>query len=125
MSFDSLAGEVVEVLAAKDVARAKALLKRIHDEKTFVLADYYIGGDVLDEAARLHALHIALLSMFVKGSAGGVTGIDLLLAGAFSEALAGCRDVEPPRGLQGDLAKFYSTAVEALNGLLRRLCSKS
>lgn len=116
---------VAKVLAEKDVEEAKRLLSEIHKEKAFLLSDYYLGADVLGEAAGLHALHIALISLiYGEVEAGGVTGLDLSLAASFSRAYANCGRVELP-AVPDELAGFYKQVVEGLNELVSRLCSRS
>ena len=117
--------KIVEALAKRDLEEARRLLAEVHREKTFLLADYYLGRDVMGEAARLHALHIALISLiYSEVKAGGLTGLDLALASSFAEARARCGRVEAPRA-PGELADFYDRVAEELNKLLERLCSRS
>ncbi len=116
---------VAAALAKKDVEEAKRLLAEIHREKALLLGDYYLGVDVVGEVAKLHALHIALISLlYGEVEAGGVTGLDLSLAASFSRAYANCGRVEPPAALD-ELADFYKRVVEELNKLINSICSRS
>lgn len=116
---------VLEALARRDVEAARRLLADVHREKAYLLDDHYLGRDVADGAARLHALHIALISLlYGEAEAGGVTGADLALASSFARARATCGPVEPPTAPEG-LADLYRAAARELSRLVEELCSRS
>ncbi|MGC8974422.1 MAG: hypothetical protein ACP5KY_09545 [Thermoproteus sp.] len=122
---NKLRAAVLDALARGDAEEARRLLAEVHREKTYVLGDHYLGRDAAGEAARLHALHIALLSLlYGRVEAGGITGADLALASAFAKARADCGPVEPPQAPEG-LADLYRLVAEELARLARELCSRS
>ncbi|MFB6490476.1 MAG: hypothetical protein TU35_004360 [Thermoproteus sp. AZ2] len=119
-------GAVLDALARRDQAAARALLSEVHRQKAFHLSDYYYGlKDALADAARLHAYHIALMSVIGLGEPGpGVTGIDAELAKALSQSLATCSEISGRQYGEG-LGEFFAEVVKELNSLVRELCSRS
>lgn len=107
--------EVVEILRKRDVERAVGMLREIHRQKTYALARSALG-----ESAKLHAHHIALLSIAmpeVEVVEDSITGVDYRLAKLFRESVEKCV------GLPADGDDFYSSVVRELNSLVDFLCS--
>jgi hypothetical protein len=112
--------DVLEVLRRRDPSLARSALAEVHRQKAFSLADAEYSKEELERAARLHAHHIALMSIIlpeVEVDPESVTGIDYGLAKAFREAWERCADIPPP------VDEFYRVVVEELNRLSRSLCS--
>lgn len=108
------------MLRRRDPSLAQSALAEVHRQKAFSLADAEYSREELERAAKLHAHHIALMSLVlpkVEVDSESVTGLDYRLAKAFQEAWESCADIP----LFGD--DFYRIVVEELNRLSRSLCS--
>lgn len=119
-------GAVVGALARRDQAAARALLSEVHRHKAFYLSDYYYGlKSALADAAKLHAYHIALMSLLGLGEPGpSITGIDAELAKEFSRALSTCSEIAARQYGEG-LGEFFAEVVKELNSLSKELCSRN
>lgn len=121
--MQALLEEAVDVIISGDTERARELLGKIHREKTFILADYYLGADVMRDVARYHAVHIAIMSLFPQSkSGGGLTGLDLSLSSAFAQALSTCGRLESGVDAPPELASFFKEVADSLNELVRIIC---
>ncbi|MGK0548819.1 MAG: hypothetical protein ABWU84_04185 [Pyrobaculum sp.] len=114
--------DILEILKTRDEARIKEALAEVHKQKAFSLADSEFVKEEWENAARLHAHHIALISYIlppnVEADPESITGKDYRLAVAFQVALKTCSEIPPPPG-----DEFYKLVVEELNRLARSLCS--
>ena len=100
----------------EDVRRA---LAEVHRQKAFSLADSEYVAEELENAARHHAHHIALISRImpdVETDPESVTGLDYRLAKAFREGVEKCGEVPPVED------RFFKLVVDELNRLIRALC---
>ncbi|MEM1902105.1 MAG: hypothetical protein QXK71_00390 [Pyrobaculum sp.] len=115
--------DIVSVLKSRDLEKIKEALVEVHKAKAFSLADSEYIEKELENAARYHAYHIALISSLiydVEVDLESITGRDYLLAKSFREAESKCELLSIDTG-----DEFYKTVVEELNNLLSTLCPKS
>jgi len=113
--------EVADVIRKRDYSRALELLREIHREKAFSMAEAEYGEFDVDKMAKYHAVHIALMSVVydqefdVDGES--LTGIDYILSRAFTNSLKECREINI------NINNFYNNVISYLNKLLRDLCT--
>lgn len=113
--------DIVEVLKRKNPEEVRRALVEVHRAKAFSLADAEYVAEELEKAARLHAYHIALMSLIapeVEVDPDSVTGLDYRLARSFQEGLAKCAELP---GVVED--GFYRVVLEELNRIIRSVCS--
>jgi hypothetical protein len=111
--------DVVAILKRGDPEEIKKALAEVHRQKAFSLADSEYFKEELENAARLHAHHIALISRIMpeaEPDPESVTGLDYRLAKAFREGVEKCGEVPPVED------KFFRSVIEELNRLIKALC---
>ncbi|HII47127.1 hypothetical protein [Pyrobaculum aerophilum] len=112
--------EIEEILKRRDIARVKDALAEVHREKAFSLADSEYIKEERERAARLHARHIALISLIlpeVEVDPESITGLDYHLARAFRASVDKCTELSLPAD------DFYRYVVDELNRIVRSLCN--
>jgi hypothetical protein len=115
----SMRVDVVAILKRGDPEEIKRALAEVHRQKAFSLADSEYFKEELENAAKLHAHHIALISKImpdIEVDPESITGLDYRLAKAFREGVEKCGEVPPVED------KFFKLVVEELNRLIKALC---
>ncbi len=113
--------DVVTILRRGDLEEVRRALAEVHRQKTFSLADSEYVAEEVENAARYHAYHIALISKImpdVEVDPESVTGLDYRLARAFREGVEKCNEIPPVED------KFFKLVVEELNNIIRALCGQ-
>ena len=111
--------DVVAVLRRGGPEEVRGALAEVHRQKAFSLADSEYIKEELENVAKLHAYHIALISKImpdIEVDPESITGLDYRLAKAFREGVEKCGEVPPVDD------KFFRMVVEELNRLIKALC---
>jgi len=112
--------DVAAILKRGDPEEIKRALAEVHRQKAFSLADSEYFKEELENAAKLHAYHIALISKImpdIEVDPESITGLDYRLAKAFREGVEKCGAVPPMED-----KFFFRLVVEELNRLIKALC---